>query len=139
MTKNVLLLLLLSAISISFNSCATVVNGKTELLSVNTEPPGVTVKVKDMQGNVIGRFETPCTFSFTRSSNMYSANEYLLVFEKEGFNNQEVIISRDIVALELIKQKAFYQLDIVKEMISAGDFISAEKEARKVLTVIPNN
>ncbi len=53
-------------------------------------------------------------------------------------NNEEVITSKNAAEIELVKQKASHQIEAAQDMLKSGDFISAEKEIRKVLTIIPN-
>jgi len=52
--------------------------------------------------------------------------------------NKEVMNARNKAVLELIKKRTNHHLSAASQMLNSGDCISAKKEIRKVLTIIPN-
>ena len=82
MVKRSLFLVSIVIFAIIFSSCATLISGTKQRVSVKTEPSGSKVFVDGKDQNVI----TPCEIKIKRKKQAY------LTFQKDGFENGQKII-----------------------------------------------
>lgn len=79
-------------IALSTTSCATIFTGTNDKITFNSTPEGAAVFHKGIEKCV-----TPCTTKIPRS-----LSKQTVIFEKEGFNNQEVKLDKNFNAVTLL-------------------------------------
>jgi len=85
-----MLLIVYIFIALSFTSCATVINGKSQEVVIDSKPQGATVL---QDGQEIGT--TPCTVEVTRKED----HEFHLV--KDGYHQSDVHLERSLSPVSL--------------------------------------
>ncbi len=74
-------------------SCASIINGSTQQVSIQSRPEAAKVTVLDRNGQAIGGGMTPATMTLKRGSGFFSGARYTVRFEKAGYSSREVQIS----------------------------------------------
>jgi uncharacterized protein YceK len=77
--KNILLVVFLAFSYLTLGGCATIINGTTQKIPVNTTPQGATANNQDVVGCI-----TPCSIELKRNQ------DHIITVSKEGFENQSV-------------------------------------------------
>ncbi|MBV8325231.1 PEGA domain-containing protein [Chryseobacterium sp.] len=90
--KNNLSVVLLLGIGLSTTSCASMFTGTQDSISFSSTPEGATVFHKGIE-----KCTTPCTVKIPRSLSKQTVS-----FEKEGFNNKEVKLTKNFNAVTLL-------------------------------------
>jgi len=78
------------------SGCATIVTKANFDLSVNSNPTGATVTVKDNDGKVVYTGITPCSIPLKSGAGYFKSASYFFDFEKEGYKPANQTISADI-------------------------------------------
>jgi len=73
--------------------CASIVKGTRQSVSIQSTPPGCRVTVSEMSGAVITTQQTPCTVSLARGRGFFSAGDYRVRFEMQGYAPAEIKVS----------------------------------------------
>ncbi|GAB3260229.1 SPOR domain-containing protein [Chitinimonas naiadis] len=84
-----LLLSLLAVTSVFMAGCASIMNGSTHELTVISEPPGASVLIKSRNGSFKQTVTTPTTLALPRGAGYMQRNDYVLEFNKEGYETQK--------------------------------------------------
>ena len=71
-------------------SCASIINGGTQQVSIQSRPDAAKITVFDKSGQAIGGGTTPATMSLKRGAGFFSAAKYRVRFEKDGYAPREV-------------------------------------------------
>ena len=90
--RNKFSLLLLSCLALSATSCASMFTGTKDKISFTSQPEGAKVLHKGVEKCI-----TPCTAEINRS-----LGKQVVVFEKEGFVNKEVKLTKTFNAVSLL-------------------------------------
>ncbi|WP_027386042.1 PEGA domain-containing protein [Chryseobacterium gregarium] len=90
--KNKLSVFLLLSITLSATSCATIFTGTKDKITFNSTPEGAKVMHKGVE-----KCTTPCTAEIPRS-----LSKQMVTFEKEGFNNKEVKLTKTFNPVTLL-------------------------------------
>ena len=77
--KSILLVLFLAFSYLTLEGCATIINGTTQKIQVNTTPQEATAENQDGVGCI-----TPCSIELKRNQ------DHIITISKEGFENQSV-------------------------------------------------
>lgn len=77
--KNILILVFLAFSYLTLGGCATIINGTTQKIPVNTIPPGATAMNQDGLNCI-----TPCSLQLLRKQ------DHIITISKEGFEDQSV-------------------------------------------------
>ena len=77
--KSILLVVFLAFSYLTLGGCATIINGTTQKIPVNTTPQGATAKNQDGVSCI-----TPCSIELKRNQ------DHIITISKEGFENQSV-------------------------------------------------
>jgi len=85
--KTSVYLILISFISFSFNSCATLFKGSTDTVNFSSDPAGAKVYVN---GNLLGT--TPVQLE------LKSNKTYTIEFKKDGFESKTVVLNNSVGA-----------------------------------------
>ncbi|WP_295211359.1 PEGA domain-containing protein [uncultured Chryseobacterium sp.] len=90
--KNKLSGALLLGITLSVTSCATIITGTKDKITFNSTPEGAKVIHKGIE-----KCTTPCTAEIPRS-----LSKQMVTFEKEGFSNKEVKLTKTFNPVTLV-------------------------------------
>ncbi|WP_415326776.1 PEGA domain-containing protein [Chryseobacterium sp. MMS23-Vi53] len=90
--KNKLSIVLLVGITLSTTSCATIFTGTRDKITFNSTPEGAKVFHKNVE-----KCTTPCTVAIPRS-----LSKQTVTFQKEGFNDKEVKLTKNFNAVTLL-------------------------------------
>jgi hypothetical protein len=90
--KKKLSISLLIAAALSVTSCATIITGTKDKISFTSTPEGAKVMHKGVE-----KCTTPCTAEISRS-----LSKQTVTFEKEGFSNKEVKLTKTFNAVSLV-------------------------------------
>ncbi|WP_294267124.1 PEGA domain-containing protein [uncultured Chryseobacterium sp.] len=90
--KNKLSGALLLGITLSVTSCATIITGTKDKITFNSTPEGAKVMHKGIE-----KCTTPCTAEIPRS-----LSKQMVTFEKEGFSNKEVKLTKTFNPVTLV-------------------------------------
>jgi hypothetical protein len=91
MKKKLSISLLIGA-ALSATSCATIITGTKDKISFTSTPEGAKVMHKGVE-----KCTTPCTAEISRS-----LSKQTVTFEKEGFSNKEVKLTKTFNAVSLV-------------------------------------
>ena len=80
-----------TAALVALQGCATITRGTTEVLVVETQPPGADVRIDPLGTNC----KTPCSVELKRKK------DYTLQIEKAGFEPARVAVLSEVSALVL--------------------------------------
>ncbi|AZA86133.1 PEGA domain-containing protein [Chryseobacterium shandongense] len=90
--KNKLSVVLLMGITLSATSCASIITGTKDKITFNSTPEGAKVFHKGIE-----KCTTPCTAEIPRS-----LSKQMVTFEKEGYTNKEVKLTKTFNTVTLI-------------------------------------
>jgi hypothetical protein len=90
--KKMLSILIMSGITLSTTSCATIITGTKDKISFTSNPEGAKVFHKGIE-----KCTTPCTAEIPRS-----LSKQMVTFEKEGYNNKEVKLVKKFNPVTLV-------------------------------------
>ncbi|NML56645.1 PEGA domain-containing protein [Chryseobacterium cheonjiense] len=90
--KNKLSVALLAGIALSATSCASILTGTKDRITFNSTPEGAKVFHKGIE-----KCTTPCTAEIPRS-----LSKQMVTFEKEGFNNKEIKLTKTFNPVSLV-------------------------------------
>ncbi|WP_294312742.1 PEGA domain-containing protein [uncultured Chryseobacterium sp.] len=90
--KNKLSGALLLGITLSVTSCATIITGTKDKITFNSTPEGAKVIHRGIE-----KCTTPCTAEIPRS-----LSKQMVTFEKEGFSNKEVKLTKTFNPVTLV-------------------------------------
>lgn len=74
------------------SGCATIVNGRSADVTLQSTPPDAMVTVRDDQGVVIAQTTTPGKVTLKRSQKLFRPARYTATFEKPGYVSTETPI-----------------------------------------------
>ncbi|MDR0970925.1 MAG: PEGA domain-containing protein [Bacteroidales bacterium] len=75
-----------------FSSCATIVSDSSYPLSINSEPNGATVTIKDRYNIEIFKGITPTQLNLDASCGFFQKARYIITIEKEGYQTTTIPI-----------------------------------------------
>jgi hypothetical protein len=78
---------------LALSGCASIFNGKTQSITLNSVPPGANVSVTNRAGEKIHTGTTPVTVTLNRGAGYFKSETYVVSLAKEGFAPQEVTLS----------------------------------------------
>ncbi len=83
--------LLLAAV-ISISGCASIISGTHKNVSLDSNPPGAHVTIKDDKSREVASLTTPCVASLKRGAGYFVGAHYIATIEKSGYQTQQVNI-----------------------------------------------
>lgn len=66
-------------------SCATIMNGSSQKISLQSNPDAAKITVTNKYGQVVASGTTPVTIKLKRGAGFFSSGEYTVRFEKPGY------------------------------------------------------
>jgi hypothetical protein len=82
-----------AAVIVSLSGCASIFNGQTQAVSIQSVPEGAAVSVSNRAGEKIHSGPTPVTLTLKRGAGYFKSEVYTLSFSKDGFEPKEVTIT----------------------------------------------
>lgn len=71
-------------------SCASIIHGSTQQVSIQSRPDAAKITVVDKNGQAIGGGTTPATMTLKRGAGFFSGAKYIVRIEKDGYAAREV-------------------------------------------------
>lgn len=74
--------------------CATIAGSSTQLVTINSQPPGSTVLITDEADNAVFKGTTPTTVTLEKSTGHYfGAKKYHVQFSQPGYADKQLVLS----------------------------------------------
>jgi hypothetical protein len=74
--------------------CATIVGNSTQLVTINSQPPGSTVLITDESENAVFKGTTPTTVTLEKSTGHYfGAKKYKVQFTQPGYADKQLMLT----------------------------------------------
>jgi uncharacterized protein YceK len=86
-------LIVASAAVLALSGCASIFNGPTQAVTIQSAPTGASVVVSNKAGEKIHAGKTPVTLTLKRGAGYFQPEVYKLVMTKEGFGAKEMTIT----------------------------------------------
>ena len=110
MFKKVVCLLVLITFAFLSSGCATLTRGDRQLVTINSEPNDAKVKVDGLQGR------TPYSASLAREK------EYIVTVSKEGYEDQQVQITRSFGALAIFGNLPWLLIGVIVDLCTGSAY-----------------
>lgn len=85
--------ILLAACAVITTGCATIFNGESQPVNIQSVPEGAQVTIVNRAGEKIHVGAAPITLPLKRGAGYFKSEQYTLKFEKEGFTAMELTIT----------------------------------------------
>jgi hypothetical protein len=82
-----------SIAAIALTGCASIFNGPTQAVTINSVPDGADVSVTNSAGEKIHTGVTPVTLTLKRGAGYFKSESYTIKYAKAGFAAKELTIS----------------------------------------------
>lgn len=92
LVKNIQMLGVSLAIMVGLSSCATIMSGSTQKISIESTPPGAQVTIVNKEGEQVFAGTTPANTKLDRGAGYFRAARYVATFEKEGYEKEKLHI-----------------------------------------------
>ena len=86
-------LIVASAAVLCLSGCASILNGQTQAVTIQSAPDGAAVVVSNKAGEKIHAGNTPVTLTLKRGAGYFQSEIYKLVFTKDGFSDKEMTVT----------------------------------------------
>lgn len=83
----------ISAVAVLLSGCASIVSKSQYPVTIQSNPSGATVFVRDKNGTIVHRAVTPATLSLKAGSGYFSSARYTFEFKKDGYHNGSTSLS----------------------------------------------
>ena len=81
---------------LSFVTCATIITGSDQKISITSQPSGANVKIFDANNLPVWDSTTPSVVTLKKGHGFFEAASYRVEITKEGYEKQQVFISGEI-------------------------------------------
>ena len=88
--------LAVTAIVLALSGCASIFNGKTQSVVVNSAPDGATVTITNRAGEKVHTGTTPVTVSLNRGAGYFKSEDYKITIRKEGFSDKQLTLTSSL-------------------------------------------
>jgi len=86
----------LAAIAISLCGCASIVDGRTPRISINSSPEGAKLTILNKSDREVLTGTTPIVANLKRSRGYFQGEQYRLIFELAGYKRTEALITSKV-------------------------------------------
>jgi hypothetical protein len=93
MTKKVIAA---SIAALMLTGCATIFNGTTQVVKINSAPEGATLTVMNRAGQQIHNGTTPASLTLNRGAGYFRGEQYTVKLSKAGFKDKEVTLTSNL-------------------------------------------
>ena len=84
------------AVSMSFSSCASIINGSKQKITFNSTPSGASITVLNDKKEEVFTGMTPSFAQLKRGKGYFKSAEYTVIVEKKGYGRQKIHLSSSI-------------------------------------------
>lgn len=77
----------------ALTGCASIFNGPTQAVTINSVPEGANVSVTNSAGEKVHNGATPLTLTLKRGAGYFKSERYTIAYSKAGFAPKEVTIT----------------------------------------------
>lgn len=78
-------------------SCATIIHGGDQDITINTTPSGAKIKVVDLNNNTeVGNFLSPCIVNLDRGFGFFEKGRYSIEVEKAGYSKKIINVKGSV-------------------------------------------
>ncbi len=81
------------AILFALSGCASIFNGQTQAVTINSAPDGASFAVTNRAGEKIHAGTTPVTLTLKRGAGYFKSETYTVLMKKDGFDDKELTIT----------------------------------------------
>jgi hypothetical protein len=81
---------------LALGGCASIFNGETQAVTIQSEPAGANILVTNRAGSSIHTGTAPATVTLKRGAGYFKAETYKVVLKKEGFADRELEITSSV-------------------------------------------
>lgn len=85
--------ILAAAVAFGLAGCASIFNGQTQPVSIQSVPDGATISVSNRAGEKVHSGTTPLTVTLKRGAGYFKSEVYTIAYSKPGYATKEVVIS----------------------------------------------
>lgn len=85
-----------AAVAVLLSGCASIFNGSTQTVTVNSDPAGAAVTVTNSAGLKVHTGTTPATFQLTRGKGYFRSENYTISLQKDGFAAKEISVTGNV-------------------------------------------
>lgn len=89
-------LLAASAVVLALSGCASIFNGKTQAVVINSVPDGAAISVSNRAGEKVHTGTTPVTLTLNRGAGYFKSETYVVTLNKEGFAPKELTLTATV-------------------------------------------
>lgn len=82
-----------AAAVLCLTGCASIFNGQTQAVTIQSAPEGAAVTVSNRAGDKIHTGTAPVTLTLKRGAGYFKSETYTIAFSKEGYATKEVAIT----------------------------------------------
>lgn len=81
---------------VMFSGCASIVDGRSKTVQINSNPAGAKVTIFDKDGKSVAMETTPAKLKLKRHHGYFNPEKYRLVFEAPGFYPSETYVQSTV-------------------------------------------
>ena len=85
--------LICAAAALALSGCATIFNGQTQAVSIQSVPDGAAISVTNRAGEKIHSGTTPVSLTLKRGAGYFKPETYTVSYSKDGFTTQDITIT----------------------------------------------
>jgi len=86
----------LALVTTSAGGCASIINGRTATVKIDSRPSEAQVVIRDKRGDVVQRTLTPATVELRRKDKFIWPAKYTATIEKPGYEPKTVVINQTV-------------------------------------------
>lgn len=87
---------LAAAALVALSGCASIFNGQTQAVTINSVPAGATVTVTNRAGQAVHTAVTPATVQLKRGAGYFKSESYSVAFKKDGFADGNAVLDSSV-------------------------------------------
>jgi hypothetical protein len=88
---------ILSVLILFLSSCATIIHGGDQDITINTYPSGANVKIINLNDNSeVGTYISPCIVNLERGYDFFEKGRYSIEIEKPGYAKKMILVRGSI-------------------------------------------
>lgn len=88
--------LIASLIALALTGCASIINGKTQDVTLKSVPDGAAITIVNRQGTTVHSGTTPATVNLKRGYGYFKPEIYTVRFQKEGYALKELTLTGQV-------------------------------------------
>lgn len=85
-----------AALVLSASGCASIINGRTATVTIDSRPSEAQVVIRDKRGDIVHTTLTPATVELRRKDKFIWPAKYTATIEKPGFESKTVAINQTV-------------------------------------------